>query len=440
MIAHFTSQTMFKGLVVCSLAGFMSCSPLSQTPELAMNGLAEQYVKLVLALGQHDKDYVDAYHGPSAWQEEAAQQKKPPEQIEREAQSLEAQLRRIDVSTAQEMVQLRHTYLTKQIGSMVTRTQMLQGKKLSFDEEARALYDAAPPTFPEQHFQEILDRLARLLPGKGSIAERYNAYKKGFIIPPQKLDTVFRIAIAEARARTVKHMTLPENESFDLEYVQNKSWSGYNWFKGNAHSLIQINTDLPIYIDRAIDLACHEGYPGHHVYNVLVEDHLLKKRGWIEFSVYPLFSPQSLIAEGSANFGIEVAFPGGERLEFEQETLFPLAGLDPKRSGQYYEVAAQVQQLTYSGNEAARRYLNEEINREQAAQWLERYALMAPDRAQQRVRFIDQYRSYVINYNLGQDLVRKYIEARGWTAEHPEKRWEEFRALISSPRLPGSLQ
>jgi hypothetical protein len=69
-----------------------------------------------------------------------------------------------------------------------------------------------------------------------------------------------------------------------------------------------------------------------------------------------------------------------------------------------------------------------------------RYALMSPERAAQRVRFIDQYRSYVINYNLGQDLVRQYIEKRGGTADHPEKRWQEFAKLISSPRLPSGLR
>ena len=118
-----------------------------------------------------------------------------------------------------------------------------------------------------------------------------------------------------------------------------KSWSGYNWYQGNYRSLIQVNTDLPIYIDRAIDLACHEGYPGHHVYNALLEKHLVRDRGWVEFSVYPLFSPQSLIAEGTANYGIEVAFPGDERLAFERDVLFPLAGLDPSRRDEYYDGA-----------------------------------------------------------------------------------------------------
>ena len=31
----------------------------------ALNNIAEPYVKLVLAVGQHDADYVDAYYGPA---------------------------------------------------------------------------------------------------------------------------------------------------------------------------------------------------------------------------------------------------------------------------------------------------------------------------------------------------------------------------------------
>ena len=123
-----------------------------------------------------------------------------------------------------------------------------------------------------------------------------------------------------------------------------------------------MNTDLPIYVDRAIDLACHEGYPGHHVYNVLLEKNLVRDRGWVEFSVYPLFSPQSLIAEGTANFGIDVAFPSQERLAFERRTIFPAAGLDPAGAADYYEMLALVDRLSYAGNEAARRYINGEID------------------------------------------------------------------------------
>jgi hypothetical protein len=173
---------------------------------------------------------------------------------------------------------------------------------------------------------------------------------------------------------------------------------------------------------------------------VLLEQQLVRNRGWTEFSVYPLFSPQSLIAEGSANYGIQIAFPQAERVAFERDTLFPLAGLNPARAAEYYQVMSLVQQLAYAGNEAARRYLNGQIDRKAAADWLVRYALMSPQQAEQRVRFFDQYRSYVINYNLGQDLVREYVEARAGGSATPEERWRIFRELLASPRLPSDLR
>jgi hypothetical protein len=316
---------------------------------------------------------------------------------------------------------------------------MLRGERLTFDEESRGLYDAVAPTLAESHFAALLADLDRRFPGDGPLVDRYDAFRRQFVIPRDRLDQVFTAAITSCRERTTAHIQLPPEERFRVEYVTGKSWSAYNWYQGGFRSVIQVNTDLPIYVERAIDLACHEGYPGHHVYNVLLEKHLVRDRGWVEFSVYPLFSPQSLIAEGTANFGIDVAFPGRERLTFERDTLYPLAGLDRSKAEAYFEAAQLVEKLAYAGNEAARRYLNGTFSAPQAVAWLEKYALMTRPRAEQRVRFFDQYRSYVINYNLGKDLVRGFIERRGGTADRPAKHWEEFAALLSSPRLPSGL-
>ena len=51
---------------------------------------------------------------------------------------------------------------------------MLGGQKFSFDDEAERLYDARPPKKTESEFQAVLDELDRLLPGKGSLVERYS--------------------------------------------------------------------------------------------------------------------------------------------------------------------------------------------------------------------------------------------------------------------------
>ncbi|MGH9464237.1 MAG: hypothetical protein ACRD0X_01240, partial [Thermoanaerobaculia bacterium] len=286
-------------------------------PETAMNETGRRYVLLVLQVGLHDADYVDAYYGPSEWKREATAVAPTLEEIGERAAALAVDLAAISVESAPELVRLRHRFQTRQLGALRARLGMLGGERLAFEEESRTLYDAVAPRHGEADFRAVLDELAGLVPGEGSLAERVEAFRSRFYIPRERLDAVFQAAIAEARARTARWLALPAGESFHLEYVTGKPWSGYNWYQGNFQSLIQVNTDLPVGIDRDLDLACHEGYPGHHVYNALLEQHLVRERGWLEFSVYPLFSPMSLIAEGSANYGIEVAFPGEERLAFE---------------------------------------------------------------------------------------------------------------------------
>ena len=57
-------------------------------------------------------------------------------------------------------------------------------------------------------------------------------------------------------------------------------------------------------------------------------------------------------------------------------------------------------------------------------------------RAEQSLAFIDQYRSYVINYHLGQDIVRGSVE-RG----NPDTatRWERMRHVLSDSVMPADL-
>jgi len=407
-----------------------------------MNTIAEEYVKLVLKIGLYDADYVDAYYGPEEWRpaENSAEGEFPYDSLKKDVTNLIAKLNKVNSQNLSTCEKLRITSMAKQLAAVDAKIELLNGAVLTFDEESQALYDATAPTNSEEHFQSLLKELEKMLPGSGSLTDRLSNYRKQFIIPTEYLDTVFQAAISEARKRTLEHIDLPEDESFNVEYVTNQAWAAYNWYKGNSYSLIQINTDLPIYVDWSIDLACHEGYPGHHVYNALLEKKLFRGRSWVEFSVYPLFSPQSLIAEGTANYGIDVAFPGKERVEFERNILFKLAGLDAAKAEEYNQVRVLAKKMGYAGNEVARQYLDGKVNAEEAVQWLARYALMTPEWAKQRVSFIDKYRSYVINYNLGEDMVKEYIERNGGTANQPEKRWQLFSELLSEPYTPSGLK
>jgi hypothetical protein len=403
-----------------------------------LNVIAERYVRLVLQIGQHDADYVDAFYGNPAWR--PAGSPRPLEKLVADVQDIRDTL--IDLTLTDiidEMTSLRLEYLERQTSAAEARLDMLAGRTLSFDAESEQLYDAVAPRRTEDDFRRTLDELDRLLPGRGELVDRYTAFRRRYLIDRDRLDCVFRRAIDECRERTRVHLELPAAESFSVEYVTGQSWSAYNWYQGNFTSVIQLNTDLPITIDRAVDLAAHEGYPGHHVYQCLLEQALVRGRGWPEFTVYPLFSPQSLVSEGTANFGIEVAFPGDERVAFEREHLYELAGLDPDSALAFQTSQRLVDDLAYAGTEAARRYLDGELDRDGAIDFLMRWSMSPRDRASQRIAFFDRYRSYVINYTLGKDLVSAYIDRRGGTADRPDVRWTEFGNLLASPRLPSGL-
>jgi len=418
-------------------------SPQSEV-EFKMNKISEEYVKLVLNIGQYDADFVDAYYGPKEWRQDMQSglqfDSTAYDNLSSKADNLLNELEQLAKYQADELETLRFKYLYKQLLACKTKLFMLKGIKLPFDEETKALYDASAPTHNDDYFQSAINELDKILPGSGDVAKRLNDFKMKFEIPKEKLKIVFDAAIKECRNKTLNHIKLPEEESFVVEYVNNKPWGAYNWYKGNYHSVIQVNTDLPVFIDRAVDLAAHEGYPGHHVYNVLLEENLANKRGWKEFTVYALFSPQSLIAEGTANYGIEIAFTGDERIKFEKQVLFPLAGLNPEEADLYYKVLSLQKNFSYAGNEAARNYLDGKWTRKQTVEWLQKFALRTNESADKYVSFIEQYRSYVINYNLGMDIVKEYIEQNGGTENNTAKRWQLFTKLLSTPQTPGGLK
>jgi len=399
------------------------------------------YVNLVLAVGRHDADFVDAYYGPPAWKVAAeAGSPRPLAELRGEARRI---LAGVANAAAQDLESPRRDYLLGQVAAVEAHLARLGGEAFCFDDEAEALYQVRPPRTSEATFASALARLEGLLEGTGTVQDRYQRARAQVLVPPERVDAVFQAAIAEARERTRRYATLPASDHFRVEYVTGKTWSAYNWYQGCGTSVIQVNLDLPISIDRALDLAAHEGYPGHHVYNALLEQRFAQAppagRGWVEFTVYPLFSPQSLIAEGTANFGIEVAFPGEEKLAFERDRLFPLAGLDPAEAGRWAQVQAELKVLAFADNEAARSYLDGHLDRAEAEAFLVQYSLRTPAQASQRLRFIDTYRSYVINYNLGEQLVRTWVESQGGTVDDPARRWAIFVDLISSPRLPRAL-
>lgn len=396
----------------------------------SIDELVEEYLFLELSMALHDPAHVDAYFGPEGIKAAAEAARPGLEEIRARSKTLASQLQNTDGDV------VRIEGLLARLRALDARIDLASGNPGTFDEESERLFGVRAPDYDAAHFDAILAEIDALLPGDDELSVRVNAFRSQFEIPPDKLAEVLETATEECRRRTLEFIELPDGESYTVEYVTDKPWSGYNWYQGGSQSLIQFNTDLPRRIDGAVDLGCHEGYPGHHTYNALLELNLVHGKGWTEYSLYPLFSPQSLIAEGSGNYGIQLAFPNDERVQFEREVLFPIAGLDASEADRFYALDKLLGKLNYAGNEAARDYLNGDMSREQAIDWLIHYSLMTPERAAQRADFIDTYRSYVINYNYGKDLVREYME-RG--TDDPAERWSRFEELLSSPKLPSDL-
>lgn len=405
-----------------------------QEEAASLNAIGESFVKLALALGQHDKAFVDAYHGPEEWAEAANEEQRSLDDLAADAQGLLISVRQANASRET----VRGEMLEKLIVAALTRIEMAQGKTYSFDEETRRLYDVVAPQYDLAEFDAALAEIDALLPGEGPLSERVETFRNSLAIPEDKLQAVIDAAIAECRKRTLAHYDLPEGERFRLEFVNDQPWSGYNWYQGDFESLIQVNTDFPIIIDRAVDLGCHEGYPGHHTWNVVLERDLLDKAGWIEYSVYPLYSPMSVTAEGSGNYGIELAFPGNEKIAFERDVLFPIAGLDPAKAATLEKLNDLRRKLSHARNHVAREYLDGRISREETIEMSMKYRLESRERAEQGVRFIDTYRSYVLNYNVGRDLVAAYVERQA--ALNGGDRWAAFETLLTTPLAASDIE
>jgi hypothetical protein len=413
-----------------------SMVPAAEVSPSTKAALARDYVMLSLEAGTHEAGYIDAYYGPAEWKAAAEANPRSKDELITAATRLRAEAQALVALTTDSLEKRRWQAMVAQLLAAETRLRMMQGERYAFADEAERLFGVRPALKPLSAYDAPLAALGNMLPGRDPLPARVEALSARYTISKEHLKPVFDRAIALCRAASAAHIAMPAEESFALSFVTGKSWSGYNYYQGDFHSKIEVNTDHPIRLPRALDLGCHEGYPGHHLLNMKLEQNLVKQRGWSEFSVYPLFSPLSLIAEGTANYGIALAFPDAEKQRVEREVLMPLAGLKDDGSELYWRVQEAISALSGARLTIAQQYLDGEIDRATAIALSQKYLLMTPERAEQSVNFTQQYLSYVINYGLGEEMVRRHVEADDADAR---TRWQRMEKLISEPSLPSDL-
>jgi hypothetical protein len=259
-----------------------------------------------------------------------------------------------------------------------------------------------------------------MLPDSGRLSARLEEYESRFLVAEDRLPAVFERALAECRRRTIAEVPLPADESVSIDYVRGRPWSGYSRYLGSARSRIEVNTGFPLTVDRVLELACHEGYPGHHVYSALRDQALVRRRGWPEFSVTPLFSPDAFVAEAVASLAAMMVFSNEERLAFERDVLFPQAGLNPSDAESYLRVIRLRDQLNDRLARIIEEYLSGDMDVVEAGWALESETLMAHPLA--TLQFVNEYRGYALAYTLGKARLMPVIGP-----DFPaDERWRNF--------------
>ena len=393
----------------------------------ALDVAAESYVRLVLALGERDADSLDSYHGPLAWQVEARAQRAPLVDIQTAARSLAGSL----ASGTASGDEPRRMFLLRQLRAVVTRIDILRGRRPPFVEELRALFGVDAGGEDDTAALSVRAELDGLLPGRGDLTARYAMFDRRFLIAPDRLGPVLARAIEGCRAATRAHVSLPAAERVDVEYVGDLPWSAFTRYQGGFRSRIQVNAALPLTVDRALDLACHEAYPGHHTIDSLLEARFGARR--VEFLVQPLFSPQSLLHEAASSLAGTLAFSESARVTFERDQLFPLAGLDPAEADRHVRVGRLVDRLHGVHGDIARRYLDGVLDFPRAALALQRDALVpSSPSADGTLKFLNRYRTYAATYTIGRDAASRYLDSRA-TGGDDASRWRAYIELVTDP-------
>jgi hypothetical protein len=220
----------------------------------------------------------------------------------------------------------RTRYLFKHLRALSMVARRLAGERFSLGEQAAGCFDLDVGWVAEERFGEAGDLLDRVLPGRGDVRERLNAWKARHELRPDRahlLPRLFERAILEARRRTDALVGLPEGEEVTFGALSGGPFLALAEYRGRLRSRVLVNTYRPFNIADLLYVACHEGYPGHLAEIVLKEQHLATEKGYAEELVSFLPTPRFVVSEGLALWARIVAFPGAASETGSRNTLTP---------------------------------------------------------------------------------------------------------------------
>ena len=401
----------------------------------SFDAIVREYVWLALQLHNHDPNpYI--YIGDPELRAQAQTNVMPLDMIDRGLNVLEDALGAFP-ETQIDGGAYRRQILAERITAMQVRSGILQGRMpASFTDEVHALYSLDVPHKDEAHFRALASDLEQIVPGSGPLPERLVRFRDRFLIAPDRIQAAMTEALHEARTRTLAHFDLPETEGVTVQMDTEGHFSGFAEYLGQGRTIVHFSQTQPLHLDRVVELATHEAYPGHHVQGTLIEAELVHRRGWLEWTMLPLFGAHTVLAEGAANYGVRLAFDRETRLAFDRDVVLPMTGLSHLSADldAYHHYVDLVEKLNFARNEVARGFLYDGWDRDYAIEWLMTFGLETRGTATQRLAIIQALRSYVVTYNCGLDWVTQQIENVG--AMSVLQKWQGLKQLLETPIIP----
>jgi hypothetical protein len=391
------------------------------------NLIAQKYVQLALAIEPHIPGFVDAYFGPPEWKDQAGV--KPVTELVSESSGLATA-----VAGDTAMDSQRRDFLTRHVRAMQTSLRLRHGEQMALAEETEALYDITPEWVAEAIFQEAHQTLDELLPAGSSLIERMTARKKATEVPTELARSLLHEIIAELRRLTRAYDLLPLAESFELQLVTDQPWRGYNWYLGNYHSRIDINTDLPLQITDLTDLMAHEGYPGHHTELSIKEERLVRQKGHLEQSIVLISSPASVVSEGIATCALSIIMTEEEQIAWLAK-LCQRSGFGHLNAEREHKIDTARRQLWGVRGNAAFLLHDQGAGEDEVGAYFREYELLTAAEAAKMVeRLSDPFlRSYIFTYHYGRELLEALF-----ARQDDHKHW--FTRLLTEPVTPSQIR
>lgn len=396
-----------------------------------LDPISAEYVRLAFRMEPHIDGLIDAYDGPTEIRDAARADPATPADLVRDADAL---LERI---STEDLALSRVDYLTAQVSALATLARKLAGEEIAYIDEVRQLFDVKAERVPDDDYAAAITTLDDVLPGVGPVPERLQRWKKQFEIPVDQARLAVDRIMDEVQLRTQRLVTLPDDESVEISFVSDKPWSGYNWYLGNARSLVEVNTDLPIRANALLNLMAHEGYPGHHTEHTLKEIRLYQERGYGEHAIQLINTPECVVSEGVATLAESMIFANGESSRWQTEHVWQPFGIDADPAREARIVDAQWTLRSVGGNAALLMH-QEGRPEEDVVRYLMEYGLATEEEARHRLRFIADplWRPYIFTYHVGRDLLARWLDEAEANGESRESR---FVRLLEEQLTPGVI-